>query len=345
MRNWINRTLLLVMLACVPASAVTTVELYVDTDVSGGAGDGSSWSNAYNTLQGGINGFGTVDLVNDDKMLILHIRGSTNATTTANSAPNITNGNATHYLSLLVDAEDRHQGVWSNSKYRIACGTGVTYTAGLLSLPAYTVIDGFQIKMAGDGSHGISVNNNYTTIRNCIIAGGSRGITIPASRTGIVVQNCIMTGVGVGAFLDSAATFNSCTAVNCGTYGFQMHGTYMTMTLRNCYAGGTGTADYYKDATSTFALTTCFSEDGTGATSTVEFSTNTFTNVTAGSENLHLVAGSGLIGVGTDIGAYMDPDDDIDGDSRPQGGTWDVGADEYAEAAAAGKPYYYRANQ
>ena len=52
-------------------------------------------------------------------------------------------------------------------------------------------------------------------------------------------------------------------------------------------------------------------------------SANLFTNVTAGSEDLHLKAGAAAIDVGTDLSATFTTD--IDGTTRSV--PWDIGAD------------------
>jgi hypothetical protein len=79
-------------------------------------------------------------------------------------------------------------------------------------------------------------------------------------------------------------------------------------------------------------MTTCASSDATGSAGLQNIAANTtnFTNVTAGSEDFHLPAGSALIDVGTDTSGDAAPlnfTDDIDGVTRT--GTWDIGADEY----------------
>src|SRR3989344_5913012 len=56
---------------------------------------------------------------------------------------------------------------------------------------------------------------------------------------------------------------------------------------------------------------------------------NQFISTTASSENLHLKAGSDAYNKGTNL--WDSVTDDVDGDSRPQGDAWDIGADEIAE--------------
>jgi hypothetical protein len=84
-------------------------------------------------------------------------------------------------------------------------------------------------------------------------------------------------------------------------------------------------------------MTTCASSDTTGSTGlqNIAYDTTNFTNVTAGSEDLHIPTGSALKDVGTDTSgdaAPMNFTTDIDGETRS--GTWDVGADELVTGGA-----------
>lgn len=120
------------------------------------------------------------------------------------------------------------------------------------------------------------------------------------------------------------ATIENVTAIG-GPYGINRR-TAIAMHLRNCYARGTTAA--YNGSFNTFEK--CASADATGseaALQNIAYSTANFANVTAGSEDLHLVAGSALLNVGADlsgdlsVGRY-----DIDRNTRSA--PFDIGADE-----------------
>jgi hypothetical protein len=68
---------------------------------------------------------------------------------------------------------------------------------------------------------------------------------------------------------------------------------------------------------------------------------DTFLSIVADSEDLHLKSGAGTIDTGTDLSADSDVpfSDDYDGDTRPLGVAWDIGADE-----ATALTYYVPSN-
>jgi hypothetical protein len=122
----------------------------------------------------------------------------------------------------------------------------------------------------------------------------------------------------------------NCTIINTAAYPALWRQSE-TWTAKNCYAASNGGAAY----SGTITKTTCASSDATGSAGlqNIVLNTTNFTNVTAGSEDFHLPAGSALIDVGTDTSGDAAPlnfTDDIDGVTRT--GTWDIGADEYVAA-------------
>ena len=126
------------------------------------------------------------------------------------------------------------------------------------------------------------------------------------------------------------ATIENVTAIG-GPYGIRRL-TATAMHVRNCYARGTTAA--YGGSFNTFSK--CASADATGseaALRNIAYSTANFVNVTAGSEDLHLPAGSALIDVGADLGAGRY---DIDRDARSA--PFDIGADERVAAGLSISP-------
>jgi hypothetical protein len=148
--------------------------------------------------------------------------------------------------------------------------------------------------------------------------------------------NCLL--YNFGAYSDSyIAIENATDSLFFYNSAFIAAGTDVTAGLRNdggalLVAKNSYVANSYsgRNYFGTIALTTCASSDATGDIDNIAYSTDNFTNVTAGSEDFSLPEGSALIDVGTTISesAPLDYSDDYDGTAR--GATWDVGAFEYS---------------
>lgn len=304
---------------------------YVDTDVVGGLGDGTSWANAYATLSA-WNAAEAKDLTVATEHHICYVRGATADTTVVNMGT-WTNTTASFYVDIICT--DPHSGSWTTGKYRLAPTAG--YSAAISAIPSYTRIYGLQISETGSGSYGINIPSTSTTgiLSRCIVR-KCPGYNIFINGDNWKVINCGSFGGANGIWLASSSSGTvgvNCSIANASTYGIRV-ATYGTSTFINCYAGGSGTADFSTGGASP-TLTNCFSSDETLSTSHADLTTGSpsyFTNVTADSEDLHININSVLYGAGTDASAYMDPymdpDEDVDGVSRPIGPNWDVGYDE-----------------
>lgn len=248
---------------------------------------------------------------------------------------------ADHYINIVVPAAERHGGTRNAAKYRLD-GTK-TYGSMLGIDEAYTRVTGLQIKNAGTSSAngiGTSAGGTYCVFDSVLIydspCTGGYGILAYSGGNAKLI-NCVIANIGTtGLYCKGALAYN-CAIVNCGAYGFLV-ATYATLTAKNCYAGGCGTADYALSGTgSVLTDTTCFSEDGSEDVPTAAFATDSgcyFTNVTAGSENLATTStSSSLYNAGTDLhaDATWPFSVDIAGTARPNG-AWDVGAFEYVAA-------------
>ena len=252
---------------------------------------------------------------------------------------------ATGYINITVAAGQRHDGKRNTGKYRLI--GAAAFDPFLLIKESYVRITGLQISNTGTGS-GVLINLTDTTssirmadtlIFDCTSSGGM----VQTNGT-LSMNNCaIMHNVGYGFQVGSGATATylyNCAFVNNDTYGVQVGG-WASAVLKNCYAGGNGTKDFQQDENGTLTKTTCHSADTSGDTQTA-FATDSgayFTNVTHGTEDLHIGASSALKNVGTDLSAdsnWIHPSGyvDIDGDARGTGANaTDVGIDEIAAAA------------
>lgn len=147
--------------------------------------------------------------------------------------------------------------------------------------------------------------------------------------------NCIALSDDRVFYFASAATFNvyHCTAKGVA-YAIGNNGA--TVNVKNTYAASTSTAAIQNWA-GTMNLTKVACNDTNGSEAgldNIAYTTDNFVNVTAGSEDLHLVVGaSSLIGAGADLSAESAPlnvSTDIDGGSRDTSAP-DIGADEQGE--------------
>jgi hypothetical protein len=115
--------LILILLLTLPCGAV--LHRYVDTDVSGGSDDGTSWANAWGSADDWLDWevtSGTTDLVTATETIIVHLRGDALDTLTSDGLYIISSDfttNSTYKIYLDVAEEDRHEGARSTG-YRIS---------------------------------------------------------------------------------------------------------------------------------------------------------------------------------------------------------------------------------
>jgi len=250
------------------------------------------------------------------------------------------------YLRVYTTPAARHAGVWSNSKHRIA----VSEDGALVIQEDYVRLDGLQLSSVRDTASGDAVYTNVGAdlrVSNCLIkvTGGNTyyhiGLDCSVAPGAIFVWNTVVyvastngNTVGIYAPTGGAATLSvySC-AVKSGAYGIYRAGTG-TITAKNTYCSGTAGNAF----NGTITKTNCASsgtEAGTadGCLSNIACDTDTFVNVTAGSEDLHLAADglSPLQGHGvntTGDSAPLNFTTDIDGQTI--GASWSIGADNIA---------------
>lgn len=250
---------------------------------------------------------------------------------------------ATRYIQIVAPVTERHDGKRNTSKYRLHCDTG--FSNGVIQFTGIKVmIQGLQIKhtnvSSGRGTQigtGATLHLIDTLIYDC--PGG--GICYNGNCT-IIANNVIVMGCSGDAYetggQDGARTFYNCAAVGNGGKGFVTDTQFgRGWVATNCYSGGNTGVDWDNALGAT--ITTCRSEDGTGGTTAVAYSTSAggfFTNVTAGTQDLRIASGSSLKDVGTDLhanGSWVHPDGAVDiiAVARPNGASqWDIGPFEFA---------------
>jgi len=251
------------------------------------------------------------------------------------------NTDATHYIRITVPSAERHDGKRNTSKYRLKIGAH--FLNGSVDVAEnYTRFEGLQIRNSSAYTlSALNVGADYCNVSDCIFYDcATNGFRFPWNT--VYLENCLALTCAEAGFLGYAygsATMylSNCVALNCAN-GFYTP-TSRTIYCRNCYAGACSTAGYGGAGTKT--LTTSHASDTSGNTQTsCSTSAGTyFTNVTAGSEDIHIGALSALIDAGTDLSAdtyWHHPGGAVDIDGKARGASWDVGAEEYVAAGPAG---------
>jgi hypothetical protein len=180
----------------------------------------------------------------------------------------------------------------------------------------------------------IHCGNSSPTITNCTIAdntgGDSGGIGLYNSPLNTIITNSIIknnTGSSIGGIncYDSSLIITNCTiADNTGGDNGGIDFVWgLSLTITNSILWGDYPNEINTGPTSPAHIVT-FSNIQGGYSGAGNIAADP---LFVGNGDYHLTALSPCINKGTSIGA---PDYDIDGDSRPQGAGYDIGADEYA---------------
>ena len=253
---------------------------------------------------------------------------------------------ADYYPRLYTNASARHAGKWDGTKYNIT--TGVDFKRALRMLDDYGRFEGLQLRQSGTGAsaygamEATAAATSGILIESCILrtdntsTHDSNGACLSHGGGSLTVRTSVIQGGKNGIFTTFSASAPTLVVQNCDIVASRGYGSFRvsgTPSYTNCYNGG-HTTDSYSGA---FSATTCAHSSATvyaGSTASVPYSTGNFVNVTAGSEDLHLVTGSALLGVGTDLSATFTTD--IDGDTFTV--PWPIGVDAIASAPAGGHP-------
>ncbi|PKP85823.1 MAG: hypothetical protein CVT80_00310 [Alphaproteobacteria bacterium HGW-Alphaproteobacteria-2] len=308
----------------------TIANRFVDTDVVGGAANGTSWADAFPSLDAWLAAETQRDLVALDRKLTVNYRS-----TPATARQGILNfgagwvTDATRSVEIFVPPENRHAMSRGTGTYlrMINNGFGFPFT----NQPAAITFNGLAVWITGTDRTAFELNNATRRAVNCaafLQTGNSGAHGFLINNDGAAV-NCI--GVVDGPARAFARAAGTATVINCvGRTTINPAFSAAGMNAISCYGFSDGGVGF--DA---FGVKiNCFSPDGTNGAAAMSLANAAFVSTVLGSEDLRLTPGSQMINLGQDNSAnpfWIGPAEDAFGTPRPQGPAWDVGAHEWFE--------------
>lgn len=165
----------------------------------------------------------------------------------------------------------------------------------------------------------------------CIRHSGAAGTT---TFRNLIIYDCLDHGISASFVSGETVNVENVTVVDAVDVGITIEpdsSSGSTINLYNNLAYSNGGGDYAITAGSaTYNNGTNASGDTSSPNNTYDSQTPTFVNYAGKDFHLHATSDSEFQNVGTTRGGFSD---DIDGDSRPQGAGWEIGADELIEAS------------
>lgn len=228
------------------------------------------------------------------------------------------------YIRIVADPSSRHSGAYDTTKTHIYTNANDCFVSTNDSLKV--VIDGiaFRTNATSYANYCVRLSGSSTAkskVIGCVfyVPSGATGFKAPNSTSYVQVVNCIAYGTGTG--------FRGGEIVNCTAYGLAtgFYRDYYTDTVKNCLAQGC--ANGFNGTFSASSDYNCsdISEDAPGAHSV----TGTVQVKDSANKDFHLAAADTVArGAGVNLTA-SGITTDIDGETRPATGAWDIGADHY----------------
>jgi len=245
---------------------------------------------------------------------------------------------ANHFMWLTVAEGHRHNGT---------AGTGAvldgedTSKIGVRVRDDYTRVEWLEMKRfrSEHGAAGVEVKDARNVLlgellihdfqsASCSVV-GIKG----SNESDFVARNCVIYD-GDTAAIRTNQPDGTATITNCTIYGMAERGLYEDdgiFTVTNTISMGNGSEDFdIVRGVQTCNLSSDDTAQGSGCLSN-KTASNQFISTASGAEDLHLKEGSHAIDAGEELSTEFAHD--IDGDSRPLGVGWDMGADEFVSQA------------
>jgi len=263
---------------------------------------------------------------------------------------------ADHYINITTVGAARHNGVWSNSAYRLEYITNGGISGAINIGENYVYIEGLQIKLTAEygwptgigsnGYGGVHILENIITKNGNNSHGNGGAIRIsgvPSNMSYYIINNIVYDYGGNNAGISTSGFSNN------NIYVYNNVVVNSTIAFSNEWLDNVWKNNLCYDSDTCFtgpsqgSLNNAY--DGT-ANSDVESNGIDLSSYTANqifvdynNKNFHLVSGSPLIDAGVDLSSDADYafSTDIDGDSR-ESGAWDIGADEEGGVACVDEP-------
>lgn len=325
---------------------------YINPDVVGGAGDGTTLADAYSSSSA-CEAAEQTDLVTATDNFVAECYSTSGTADTTQLRVAGWTANPTYDIVWKSSSSDRATTAWDATKYRFEVNDAV-YVIELTD--DHFTFDGFQVHstVSGDSDNdciesqiglvGLKISNCFCSAADT----GGNGIAINNSSAQVQIWNTIcMCPHAQGGTSEGIHFYNVDTAevYNCIVYNFndgvEIDAFATSVTIKNCAVFGNND-DFDVGGTSP-TIDYCASDDGDG-TNAVSPSGADWDNEYTDSANgdFSLVPSGNCEGGGTDnpgSGLYST---DINGDAYTS--TWSIGV-EAKTAAAGGNPWYYNAQQ
>ena len=349
MKFLIRFLFLAVLLASAPASAV--IDVYVDTDVSGGDADGTSWANAYSSLNVAQVAEQT-NLVTATDYMIIHCQassGTADTTVMTLDYPSWITSDA-YYLQIQCD-DISSPGVWDSTAYRIDTTTNDQIIESQLM---HVRLIGLQLRTNQDkatvvirGTAAADGDRGEIYIEDCILISTSAtnaydyGISIDDTYLDTYISNTVVygfsgTNTGGGIKLADGTDYSNIwaynnTVIDCYNGYTDDGATGAEMYIKNNVSFGC--TDAYNGTFGAGSVNNAYDEGSDPGSSGVDISSDDGTALFKdyNSDDFHVKdTDSSLYQAGADLDAdaNLAVTDDIDGDSR-HATTPCIGADEY----------------